>query len=574
MVSHGLLRGTSGGMLAYALVLAGMLAALILRQAPVRTRWLSPLWSLPVLLLAAIAISVAQALLHLPPPLQPLLGLVLTIAVGYLAGVLLAQLRSHHDAMRFRRGAVVSSLLPDAGSADGGTSLTLAGVCVPRADESKHFKLIGTTGTGKSTAIRELLGGALRRGDRAVIADPDGGYLARYYDPGRGDVILNPFDPDAHRWDLFAEIRHPYDVEQLARALIPDQGGDSTWPGYARTLFNGVTHQLIKANLRDQRELFRLLVKADQQELRALLAGTVAGPFLELGNEKMLGSTRSVMSAALSPLDYTIEQNAEPFSVREWIRSAPLTVSTDASGGILFLPYKAGEIAALRSVISAWLRLAIFEAMEGDERDQRLWFIVDELDALGQIDGLKDALARLRKFGGRCVLGFQSIAQVSATYGKGNADTIVENCANTLILRCSASEHGGTAEFASRLIGQREVVHTQRSRTRSPGRFLASVTSTDQLRAEPAVLASQIERLPDLTGYLKLASHPDWYTVALTPLDGPIRPRTRRKRAPTEPEAPAAATEAPTSPVAPVASQAASMSLTPAAKTTQTASLP
>ena len=33
--------------------------------------------------------------------------------------------------------------------------------------------------------------------------------------------------------------------------------------------------------------------------------------------------------------------------------------------------------------------------------DQRLWFVVDELDALGAIDGLKDALARLRKFGGR-----------------------------------------------------------------------------------------------------------------------------------------------------------------------------
>jgi type IV secretory pathway TraG/TraD family ATPase VirD4 len=59
------------------------------------------------------------------------------------------------------------------------------------------------------------------------------------------------------------------------------------------------------------------------------------------------------------------------------------------------------------------LRLAIVEAMSGKEGDRRLWFIVDRLDALGTIDGLKDALARLRKFGGRCVLGFQSIAQVS-----------------------------------------------------------------------------------------------------------------------------------------------------------------
>ena len=134
---------------------------------------------------------------------------------------------------------------------------------------------------------------------------------------------------------------------------------------------------------------------------------------------------------------------------------------------MLFLPYKAGEIAALSGLISAWMRLSIIEAMNCEEGDQRLWFIVDELDALGEIDGLKDALARLRKFGGRCVLGFQSIAQVSGLYGKGTADTIVENCGNTLILRCSASERGGTSEFASKLIGQREVLHTTVSRPRA-----------------------------------------------------------------------------------------------------------
>src|SRR3984957_11950409 len=55
--------------------------------------------------------------------------------------------------------------------------VTLAGIAIPPADETKHFKLIGTTGTGKSTAIRELLGCAIARGDRAVFADPDAGYV-------------------------------------------------------------------------------------------------------------------------------------------------------------------------------------------------------------------------------------------------------------------------------------------------------------------------------------------------------------------------------------------------------------
>jgi len=522
-----------------------MLTALIRRHAPLRTRWQSPFWSLLVLFLAAIILSTVAASLPMAAPLQSALGLLLTVAIGYAAGIFLAQVRPNRDTMRFRRGAVVTSARPPTTPSGSGATLSLAGVPIPFADETKHFKFIGTTGTGKSTAIRELLGGALRRGDRAVIADPDGGYLARFYDPARGDVILNPFDPDARRWELFSEISQNYDVEQLARSLIPDQGTDPVWPGYARTFFSAVAHQLIDNNERHDQELFRVLTRAPQDELRSLLAGTVAGPFLETGNEKMFGSIRSVTTAALGALDYTIQQQAAPFSVRQWIRQSrsPSAGSPDASPrGVLFLPYKAGEIAALRSIISAWLRLAIFEAMDGDERDQRLWFVIDELDALGQIDGLKDALARLRKFGGRCLLGFQSIAQVSATYGKGNAETVVENCGNSLILRCSASEHGGTAEFASRLIGQREIIYVQRSRTRNPGKFPHSVSSTDQLRAEPAVLASQIERLPDLTGYLKLASHPDWHAIALTPADEPIRPRPPRAAVPSAavPTAPAA----------------------------------
>jgi hypothetical protein len=173
----------------------------------------------------------------------------------------------------------------------------------------------------------------------------------------------------------------------------------------------------------------------------------------------------------------------------------------------------------LRSVISAWMRLAIFEAMDRPAGDQRLWFIVDELDALGAIDGLKDALARLRKFGGRCVLGFQSIAQVSGTYGREAADTLVENCGNTLILRCSASERGGTSEFASKLIGQREVLHTTESRSRKPTEWLPTSTSSQQVRIEPAVMASEIEQLPDLHGFLKLASAWDWKRVRLTRRD-------------------------------------------------------
>jgi len=186
--------------------------------------------------------------------------------------------------------------------------------------------------------------------------------------------------------------------------------------------------------------------------------------------------------------------------------------------GVLSLPYRAGQIAALRSVISTWMWITIFQTMSQGEADHRLWFVIDELDALGAIDGLKDALARLRKFGGRCVIGFQSIAQVSGIYGASESQTIVENCGNTLILRCSASEKGGTAQFASRLIGEREIVRDTVTRSRGlpfSGDARGSVARSVQHVIENAVLASEIEQLPDLVGYRKVASRPEWRRIRL-----------------------------------------------------------
>jgi type IV secretory pathway TraG/TraD family ATPase VirD4 len=222
----------------------------------------------------------------------------------------------------------------------------------------------------------------------------------------------------------------------------------------------------------------------------------------------MFDSLRSVTTSAVGALQYVGQQKGEPLSVRDWVNNGK---------GVLFIPYRAGQIAALRSTISAWMRLAIFETMNREEGDRPLWFVVDELDALGQIDGLKDALARVRKFGGRCLLGLQSIAQVSGTYGRSEAQTIVENCGNTVIFRCSGSENGGTSRFASGLIGQREVVRTTESRSRRFMQWMPTVTRSEHLNIEPAVLDSEIEQLPDLRGYLKLASDPCWRRVALSP---------------------------------------------------------
>jgi type IV secretory pathway TraG/TraD family ATPase VirD4 len=526
--AHELLRGWSGLALDYTTVQAPMWLAMARRRAPWRAFLASPVVGGTLMFATGIGMSLANPLLH---AMHVASGGLMEFAIGGAVGGLLGHAGGrvlappNESGQGYVRGATIlageESARQRGGSRGRGRGrgasmgVTLAGIPIPEADETKHFKLIGTTGAGKSTAITELLSGALDRGDRAIIADPDGGYMRRFFDARRGDVILSPFEPGGAKWDLFAEIREEYDIDQLALALIPDhEGQDRSWRGYARTLFSAVTSQARAAGVSDVKKLFELLIVSRKEELEILAGGTPAQAFFGEHNDRMLDSIRSVLTSAVGALQYVARQDSPPLSVKQWVRSG---------SGVLFIPYRAGQIAALRSTVSAWMRLGIFEAMSppaaesGNERmqDQRLWFVVDELDALGQIDGLKDALARLRKFGGRCVLGFQSVAQVSSTYGKGEAQTIVENCGNSLILRCSASEHGGTSQFASRLIGQREVVRISRSRSRRPADFLPSITESEQRQIEQAVMDSEIERLPDLAGYLKLASSPDWLRVTL-----------------------------------------------------------
>src|SRR5581483_1800646 len=117
-------------------------------------------------------------------------------------------------------------------------------------------------------------------------------------------------------------------------------------------------------------------------------------------------------------------------------------------------------------------------------------------------------------------VGFAETSREMSATRDAQSQSIVENCGCTLILRCSASERGGTAEFASRLIGQRQIVRKQKSTSRTGWRFLWKThTVSDQLFTEDAVMASEIEQLPDLDGFLKLPSQPQWYRVTLKRTD-------------------------------------------------------
>jgi hypothetical protein len=78
---------------------------------------------------------------------------------------------------------------------------------IPARAESQHMQIIGDTGAGKTTIMFQVLRQIRSRGDSAIVYDPAREFVQRFYDPDRGDVILNPLDKRCPYWGPAEELR-------------------------------------------------------------------------------------------------------------------------------------------------------------------------------------------------------------------------------------------------------------------------------------------------------------------------------------------------------------------------------
>lgn len=484
--------------------LPGVLAVSIVQAIDRRTAW--PLLHAPIGWLAGAALG--YMLYGSVRADSWTLAVMMPATFAFLGGAIAARLAAWPRKVKHLRGTRVRMFTGGRGGRlrarfTGG--VTLAGVPLSREDETMHVAAIGATGSGKSTALRALMADAIRRGDRHVVADPDGGSISAFYAPG--DIVLNPFDQRCAHWDLLSEIERPGDYAFIAQSLLPHLGvGDhDQWINYAQQLLAGAMENFITLQLGSSDDFTAMLAEAKLGELKQLCAGTPAARFFEEGGERMLASILGTLSPAIGHLRLISAVEGEPFTIRRWIRGGT---------GSLWMPYAANQVAAIKGLISCWMNIAILETLSLEpSRYRRIWFHVDELDALGRIEGLKDAQARLRKFGGCVAVGFQSFAQVKQVYGEG-AQTIIENCGNLLLLRAGASEDGGTAKLASELIGDREVERDDVSHSRTRGRFTTRSMSMQTRRTvEDVALASEIMQLGNREGFVKLATGARWVRV-------------------------------------------------------------
>ena len=399
---------------------------------------------------------------------------------------------------------------------------SIAGVPYPERTETQHTIVSGTTGSGKTVLISDLVSQIRERGERCVIYDKMGTYTRSFLDPGR-DVLLNPLDARAPRWSPFYEARNPRDFDMMAAALIPQQKDtvDPFWVTAARQLFaNGAGVLRGKGETRNK-VLVDHLLKTELTALAQAMEGTVAQSIVDPENPKTALSVRAMLTANLSALEF-LPDEGRPFSIREWI-------SDEHREGFLFLTSRGDQHASLRGLISTWLEIAVNAMLSLAQDDgRRIWVILDELPTLHQVPSLQPGLAESRQFGGCFVLGVQVASALRDLYGRNGAETVSGLCGTRVVL---AAPDRDTAQWSADSLGRSEIEEVSEGYSYGANTIRDGVSLTPRRELRALALPSEIMRLANLEGYLKF---PGPFPVATIRLNYVSRPAAAERFVPRE----------------------------------------
>lgn len=435
---------------------------------------------------------------HLPLMAMPAGFTLTSIALWVLFHKMSKQAFTGAEFKEFLRGTEIvlpHELIRKTKDKDKRPQVKFATIPMPIALENLHTLLNGSTGTGKSVALRRIAFDCLLRKDRIIVADNNGDLYSKFGRPN--DVILNPHDIRTKGWTFYNEIRKDYDFDRLSRSVIP-MGNDSQseeWCGYARLLLRETAKRLHSLGDHTIHALHQLTTVAEAEDLKNFLSGTPAESLFVEGAERALGSARFVLSKYL-PAHLTMPDG--DFSLRDWLENP--------NGGNLFITWREDMAESLRPLISCFLDILFSSLLSMPEDEQRrLWAFIDELASLEALSSLEAALTKGRKAGLRVVAGLQSISQLDMLYGKEKA-TVLRSCFRNLVVLGGSKTDADTAKAMSIALGTHDVIRDNESHT-SANKGGSTNRSEHIETDEPVVTPAEITSLPDLTAYVAFATN-------------------------------------------------------------------
>jgi hypothetical protein len=273
---------------------------------------------------------------------------------------------------------------------------------IPRRLESSHIMLMGDTGSGKSSAIRQILRQVQERGETAIVYDPAMDFVGEFYDPNRGDLILNPLDARCPYWSLGDELLRDETAATIAAAFLPDKE-------YEKAFFTDGPRRILAHLLKKKpqpRDILQWM--SDPDQMARMVKGTPLAALIDpTAPAQRAGviSSLNMVADSLELLPKYSDAHGKTFSTAEWHTKRKRWV---------FLTSNPGYREKILPLHSVWLDLFILRMM-GDCEDRcakPVWFVIDELASLNKLPQLHTAVTENRKYGNPVVLGFQGRSQM------------------------------------------------------------------------------------------------------------------------------------------------------------------
>jgi type IV secretory pathway TraG/TraD family ATPase VirD4 len=360
---------------------------------------------------------------------------------------------------------------------------------IPARAEAQHIQVIGDTGAGKSALLFQVLRQIASRGESAIVYDPAREYVRRFYDPSRGDVILNPLDKRCPYWGPAEELRTRSEAKALSVSLFQP-------PQDRKGEFFIESPQKIFAFLMAYAPTPDELVKwmSNPEEIDRRLKGTEHAHLIDpRAHQQRAGVLASLGLVADSlRLLPRKEEASGQWTATEWV---------EKRRGWIFLTSLPAEREALRPLQSLWIDWLVLRLLnEPAEGQKPVWFVIDELASLQKLPQLHTAITESRKSRNPVVLGFQGKAQLEYLYGH-LAEVMLSQPATSVWLTTKEPNAG---EWVSKFIGKVEIERLRETHfdgTRGGRNF-----ALDR-QVEPLVMESEISGLADLHAYMKYQNY-------------------------------------------------------------------
>ena len=453
--------------------------------------------------------------------------LALFFAIGSIAGQWVSRKLLRHqkkfglDLSRdeFLRGGKRVTPAELAGMVEDPSPYTIGVVPIPQGALARNVLMTGGMGTGKSQAILPLMQTARNARQKMLIYDKTGEFTEYFFRPGV-DHILNPFDARCEAWSLFADVQMDFDFAAFSTFFVPEnkRSSDPVWDNAARLLIEDAFRIVysLAPEKRTMREVRRVVLQ-NLKDLAALLAAYQVSSVGTINpeNEKGAESVRLTLmsSPAIRSFDYLPEpaRPEQAFSIRDWV------LREDDS--CLFITSRADLHEAVKPFASCWIEMALLGVMAGKRPDRSslsCMIFLDELASLQKMRSLEIALTEARKFGVATVAGVQNIAQLDDTYTPDVATTLIANFQNKLVLRVDDEK---SAERYSKMLGVEEIEESAEGNNFGSDTGKGGINLQRQRKDRALVTPSEIQFLPDLTGFLKVAGGLPVTKVAIAPRD-------------------------------------------------------